>query len=197
MARPARQIFKIAAQATTEETRQLLIATAKREHGKIMTAEPRPQRFTRFVDGRQGAAEETVTASGRIRYVYDRLDEVVQFALETLFDFSPVLSGEYRKSHLLFVNGVAARNLENYSGGEIVLTNVLPYSRKIELGVMNMRVNGSDQVYLRAANLVASRYGNVARVEFTYRGAVAGGAIGGKKGNQANLRYPALVIEGR
>lgn len=194
----ARLVFLAAAKATIEETRRDLVATAKREHGKIMRADPKPDRFDRFVDGRRGATEEAVKDGGTIRYVYPRLNEVVQFALETLFDLSPVLSGEYRNGHTLFVNGVAVRNLTGVDDtADIAITNYLPYARKIELGVMSMRVPGSAKVYFQAGDIVRRRFGNSARIDFAYRAVAGGSMVPGKKGNESGLRYPSLLISGR
>ncbi|PWE57660.1 hypothetical protein DEM27_00150 [Metarhizobium album] len=197
MAKNYRQIFSVVARETIEETRKALVALAKEKHAEVMRAAPQPTRFERFVDGKRGAPEDAVKAGGMIRYLYPRLAEVVQFALETLFDLSPVLSGEYRNSHVLLVNGVLARNMEGYAGGEVVITNVQPYARKIELGAMKMRVDGSSRVYFQAADMVRGRFGNEASIGFTYRAVVGGGIVSGRAGNKAGLRYPALVIEER
>lgn len=196
--RSAVQNFRIAARETIEETRQELIATAKREHQRVMRSDPRPARFTRTVDGRQNAPEEAVRADGRIVYDYGRLAEVVQFAMEALFDLSPVLSGEYRSAHRLFVGGAEVRNLEGWNGeGDVVISNSVPYARKIELGKMTMRVPGSDQVYQQAQAIVQRRYHNVASVHFTYQGIIAGTHMAGRDGNVSDIRYPALIIWSR
>lgn len=197
--RNAVQQFRVAARETVEETRQALIATAKREHARVMNDNPRPARFTRTVDGQRGAREEAVRVDGRIVYDYGRLAEVVQFAMETLFDLSPVLSGEYRSAHTLFVDGVQSANLAEWDGeGEVVIVNPVPYARKIEVGKMTMRVPGSDHVYEQAEWLVHRRFGNVAHVVFTYQGVVGGAAVGARQGgNQSGNRYPALRIWSR
>lgn len=192
------QNFRIAARETVEETRQALIATAKREHSRIMQADPRPARFTRTVDGRRGAKEEAVRADGRIVYDYGRLAEVVQAAMDLLFELSPVLSGEYRMGHTLFVNGIEARNLADWDGeGEVIISNPLPYARKIELGKMKMRVPGTDHVYEQAEWLMLQRFGNQARIKFTYRGLSGGSVLTGKAHGESQYRYPALNIEAR
>jgi hypothetical protein len=108
--------FEVVKQSTADATQELIAKVAKREHGKIMATEPRPGGFTRWVDGRRDAPEESVRADGLIYYLYARLDMVAQFALETLFDLSPVRSGRYRDSHTLFLNGTAVANLK--SGGQ-------------------------------------------------------------------------------
>ncbi|GAA2888105.1 ribosomal protein S10 [Aminobacter niigataensis] len=189
------QQFRIATQATLEETRKQLVKVAKREHARVMGTDPRPTSFQRFVDGRVGAVEEAVKADGIIHYVYPRLDIVAQFAMETLFDRSPLLSGEYRMAHQLFLNGAAVSNLKGWStGDEVSISNPLPYSRKIEVGSMTMRVPGTSRVYQETAKIVQGRFGNLASVVFTFR-AVVGGAIRGSKAR--DLRYPVLVITER
>ncbi len=190
--------FDIVMQATREATQRVLIEVAKREHGKIMAATPKPSTFRRFVDGVEGVREEAARPFGVIQYDYIRLDAAVQFAMETLFDLSPVLSGDYRMAHTLFVDDVAASNLANWRpGSTIVISNFVPYARKIELGKMKMRVSGTDRVYAQAERIVRRRFGNMARIFFTYRGIVGGGVVGGKAGNESSIRYPALVISER
>jgi len=189
MARSAVEVFRVATKGTAEEVRKTLIATAKREHGRIMQTDPKPQRFTRAVDGVAGAREEQVKAGGIIRYRYDRLGQVVQFAMETLFELSPVLSGEYRSAHMLFIDGVAAANLKDWDGsGEIVITNPVPYARKIEVGNMTMRVPGSDRVYQQAEQTVKRRYGNQARISFTFRAILGGFSV--NQGKAASSGQP-------
>jgi len=204
-----RQLFVQAALETREETQKALVALARQEHGRVMHTEPRPSRFMRFVDGVQGAPEEKVRADGQIEYRYPRLDEVVTAAMDLLFDLSPVLSGAYRMGHTLFVDGVSARDLSRWDGqGRVMISNFVPYARKIELGKMVMRVPGSDHVYEQAEYLLKRRFGNQARITFTFEG-IAGGTVAegytaGRRGrgagllkNQSNLRYPALLIEER
>lgn len=186
------QSFSVAKQGTLEETQKILARFAKRAHGAVMQMAPRPTSFTRFVDGRKGAPEETVKPFGIITYFYPRIDIVAQAAMDALFDRSPVLSGRYRNSHTLFLNGQAVTNLQNWKpGDEVSISNPLPYSRKIEVGSMNMRVPGTDMVYQQAVRIVNSRFGNLAKILFTYR-AVIGRKMGGS--SKRELRYPVLLI---
>ncbi|MCA0032761.1 hypothetical protein [Mesorhizobium sp. B263B2A] len=187
--------FTVAAQKTLAETQKLVVKIAKREHGKIMATAPRPTSFKRVVDGRLGAPEEAVKPNGVIVYFYPRLEEVAQFAMETLYDLSPVLSGRYRNAHTLFVSGVAVPNLKNYKGGEITISNPEPYARKIEVGAMKMRV--PPHVYERAVKIVRARFGNVAKIGFTYRGltSTGGSVLTGRRGNRSDLRYPVMLIK--
>lgn len=189
--------FRVARLSTAEATHRAIVALAKREHAKVLAAEPKPGGFTRFVDGRRGAPEEAVKPNGVIVYEYQRLDLVVQLAMETLFDKSPVLSGAYRNAHTIFLNGTAVANLKDWkTGDEVAISNYLPYSRKIEVGKMTMRVPGTDHVYAQAAQVVKGRFGNVASIRFTYRG-VGAGMVAGRAGNKSDARYPTLVIAER
>ena len=177
--------FRVAAQRTLEQTRKVLVNVAKREHGKVMRDPPIPARFRRFVDGRQGASEETVKGNGVILYQYPRLEEVARYALAVLMELSPIgppEHGHYRDRHTVYVGGNPVASLKDFAGSEIVISNPVPYARKIEVGGMRMRVPGTGMVYQRAVKKVRARYGNIASILFTYR------STGGKE------RSPALVI---
>lgn len=172
------QAFRVAAQQTVEATRKLVVTTAKRKNAEIMARDPRPATFTRYVDGHEGAPEESVKPGGVIVYRYPRVELVVQYAMEMLFKFSPVLSGEYRNAHTIYLNGVAVSNLKGWQqGDEILISNPLPYARKIEIGHMKMRVPGTSQVYEQAVSATNRRYGNIAKALYTWRGIVGGGAV--------------------
>ncbi len=190
---PIARQFQIAMQATAAETKRILVETAKREHNIVLRTDPRPQAFTRVVDGRPGR-EESVSAFGRIDYFYPRLEAVAQAAMELLFKNSPVDSGDYRLAHTLFLNGVSVSNLKNWSrGNEISISNPLPYSRKIEVGAMTMRVPGTDHVYERTARALNRQFSQVARVRFTFRGVVGGFGRGGNR-EARDTRQPVLLI---
>jgi hypothetical protein len=111
----------------------------------------------------------------RIVYRYFSMAEVAAFAIKTLQDASPVGSGDdphiglYRASHLLFLNGHVVENASGWNAGdELEISNPVPYSRLIEIGILRMRVPGTDHVYARAQQIVQARYADVARVRFTF-----------------------------
>ncbi|GJE14011.1 hypothetical protein [Methylobacterium longum] len=182
--------FEAAIRETIKATQAAVVETAKREHAKILADIGHPVPFTRIVDGVKGAPEEAIKAGGRIEYDYHRLDEVVEFALKTLFDFSPVRNDRYRQSHVLFINGAEVQNLSAWKpGDEVVVLNAVPYARQIEQGSMKMRVPGSDHVYERAAVAVNRRFGNMARTRFSYRSPILSYVAGGKnRAERAALR---------
>ena len=79
---------------------------ARSELAAVVSAGRAPASHRRFVDGREGAQEETVAPApnGRIVYRFNRLGAVVTFALSFLVNRSPAKSGRYRQSFYLGVS---------------------------------------------------------------------------------------------
>lgn len=95
------------------------------------------------------------------------MGEIVEFALQTLREKSPVASGLYRDSHMAFVNGrVVSGDLQWKPGDTIHISNPVPYSRKIEAGRMRMSV--PPHVYEQSQQVVAGRFGNQVAVRFVF-----------------------------
>lgn len=155
----------------------------------------------------------------RIVYRYINMQEVVDFAITTLRELSPVGSvgdkhpGLYRDSHMIFLNGYVVTDVSAFKAGDqINISNPVPYSRKIELRQMKLSVPG--HVYETGAQLIAARFGNQASIKFVfmpvrfgsvqdYAQSLAGQAAGGRRGGSKKalrdwlVRQPALEIRGR
>lgn len=174
----------------------------RRATGRVPTHET-------FVDGRRGAALETVKPDGTIVFEFDLLNDLFEWIGLTLLQHSPVLSGRYQDSHLFFADGVQIEPGANLPAAqEYAFVNAQPYARKIERGQSPQAPEG---VYEAVATLANRRFGNVARVRFSYRSLPAG-AVGdwaGKTSMRANqnsrnrpgdkrfewlTRQPAIVI---
>jgi hypothetical protein len=184
----ARILIKADLRKGKADLRSWAIRVAKRMNAKIMSTAPEPSGVTRFVDGVEGAPEEAVRDGGAIVYQYERLSTIVTFAMEALESFSPVRSGAYKRAHALFINGTVAADMSGYEpGDDVAIGNIKPYSRKIEIGKMTMRLPGTDQVYRQARAEIMRRYGNQISVEFTYRTISVG------QGDSED-RYPVLVF---
>jgi hypothetical protein len=155
----------------------------------------------------------------RIVFRYLAMQDVVDFALETLRARSPVGSngdkhpGLYRESHTVFLNGHVVKDGDVGAwrpGDQINISNPVPYSRKIEVGRGKMSVPG--HVYEDTALIVAGRYGNRAAVKFTFmpvrfgdvqafaafsRRVRPGRKLSDKARQDWLVRQPALQIRGR
>lgn len=154
-------------------TRQQIAQVAKEQNAKIMASQPRPLNFVRHVDGVKDAPEDTVKTGGVIVYDYGRLDQVAEFALETVRQLSPVESGDYVRSHVLMLNGQVVDNLVAWKPGDrITISNSEPYARKIEIGGKGYRAHG--HVYDKAETIVNRRFGNIAAVHLIYEKAPPG-----------------------
>lgn len=203
--RPIALQFNAAIAGTQAEIQKNIVAVAKREHAKVMSTVPIPAIFRRTVDGVANQVEERVKSNGWIRYEYPRLELVVRSAILALIDKSPFLSGQYIRGHRFFVDGIETPWESDWMsrwrpGQELAIANFVPYSRKIELGKMKMRVPGTDHVYEQAQQIVQRKYGNMATIRYTWRGIIPGanrGMVGGREGNQSDIRYPALIITER
>jgi hypothetical protein len=153
----------------------------------------------------------------RIIFRYGVMQDVVDFALATLRDRSPVGSagdkhpGLYRDSHKVFLNGHVVDDVSGWRpGDQINISNPVPYARKIEAGRGKMTVPG--HVYEDTALIVAGRFGNQAAVRFTFmpvrfgdvqtfaafsRRIRPGRRLSQKARQDWLVRQPALEIRGR
>jgi hypothetical protein len=165
------------------------LATAQQTNTEALGRRPAHQTF---VDGRLGAAEETVRPNGTIVYEFDLLEEMFAWVLHQLQLHSPVKTGAYRGAHLFFADGVQADPLHPPRDIEqAVFLNTVPYARRVELGHSKQQPNG---VYEVVTAMASRRFGNVARVQFGYRAAIGGSITGGSAGNKSGARFPAIIM---
>jgi hypothetical protein len=143
-----------------------------------------PQHET-FVDRRATEDLESVNPDhGEIVFEFDILLDLFSWIAGELEKHSPVGQGPdarpghpglYKASHAFFVDGELIAPGENVPDdfSEAAFVNVQPYSRKIERGLSRQAPDG---VYQVVATLAQRRFGNVARIRFSYR-VPLGGAI--------------------
>lgn len=145
------------------------------------------------IDGTMDASLTQAKASSVIVVEYDLLVDVLVWIGEQLRQNSPVKTGRYRDSHALFADGAEiAIGQMVPAAEEYVFINTVPYSRKIELGLSSQAPDG---VYQAVASLARRRFGNVAKIDFSYRTALGGSIIGGHAGNKSSQRNPAIIVK--
>lgn len=159
-----------------------------------------------FVDGSEGARLESVRPDGVIVREYELIADLLIWIGHRLQELSPVGSGRdphpglYRKSHSVLADGV-----EIELGGKIppaseyVFVSYVPYARKIEgdLSRVPQSRQAPDGVYEVTAKQARGRFGNVARIDFSYRTVIGGAIIGGRLGDRSENRSPAIVVSVR
>lgn len=162
------------------------------------------------VDQSRGASIKSAKADSTIYVEYDLVETALGFIGELLVRHSPVRSGRFQQSWMLFADGVAVEPGKVPSGAEeYAFLNAQPYSRKIERGLSPQAPEGvADAV----AALAKRRWGNIANIRFSFRsfpsGAVGAWAQTGsarsmaktiRKGNEAAhhewlTRQPAVIV---
>jgi hypothetical protein len=176
--------------------------------------------YTQTVDGKRGAALETVNPDrGRITFEFDIVTDVLTWIMQELRHRSPVLSGAYREGHRLFADGVEVDIANVPPAEEYSFTNTVPYSRKIEVGTTKsgrqFTINVDEyRPYDHVSAEAARRFGNIARIGYTFRGIVGGYQIAASsspvarkrtaKGrfaagtisahNRKDMRYPTITV---
>lgn len=152
------------------------IDDAKKINQRILGRVPR---HTVTVDGTEGAALTSVRPDGVIVAEFELVADTLIWIEQQLIAHSPRKSGRYARSHVLFADGVEADANKPPIAQEYAFINIQPYARKIELG---SSAQAPDGVYQTVATLARRRFGNVAKISFSYR------ALSGQD------RNPAVVI---
>jgi hypothetical protein len=134
-----------------------------------------------YVDGQEGAALTDVKPDGVIRAEFHLVNEALAWIATQLEMHSPKLTGRYAKSHVLFADGAETGNPDNAPpADEYVFMNTQPYARKLERGKSSQAPDG---VYQAVATLAQRRFGNLAKITFSYRT-----VLGGE-------RNPAIIVK--
>ncbi len=156
------------------------IAEAKATNARVLGRVPP---FTVTVDGREGAPLDSVNPDGgSIIVEFELVGDVLTWIAQTLLDRSPVVSGAYRKGHTLFADGAEVDPFGVIPSASVyVFTNGVPYTRKIEIGKTeagrDFVIQVQNKIYERTATDAKAKYGNIAKIRFTYQ-SLQGGAIG-------------------
>jgi hypothetical protein len=168
----------------------LLLKVARNGHAQIMRDATVRSGFApqweAWANNRGNTNLNSVILPGPIVYLYQYLTEVVEVALTTLQRLSPVRSGLYAKSHTIYVGGSPVGRAPKEITQEIIISNPVPYARKIEVGKTRSGrpfvIQVPNRIYERTAKALRSKYRNVAKIEYTYI-RVAG-----------QDRWPAIII---
>lgn len=148
------------------------IEKAKRHNARVLGAVP-PVEIA--VDGSIGRPIERVQPDGVIVAEFRLIQDALAAIGEMLVLHSPVRTGRFQSSHILFADGVEVDPANvPLDASEYAFVNSQPYARKIERGLSPQAPEG---VFNVVAVLAQRRYGNVARIRFGFRSLPAG-AVG-------------------
>ncbi len=115
---------------------------ARKERDDLISSGSAPASYVTLVDGQRGVVEERVRPTGKIVYIFNTLGLATSFALSFCRARSPVKSGAFQFAWFIAVNGIRfVGDLNDIPvGAEVMITNPLPYARKIDVGHMRMSV---------------------------------------------------------
>lgn len=175
------------------EINKKLAAFARSELAAVIASGEGSKNYDRFVNGREGAPEESVQTPGPILYTFNWWVDIINAAFEELERRSPRKSGRYAGSFIAISNG---RVITDYAGlpgsAEVIITNFQPYVRKIEAR--------DKKVFAGAKLALSRRFGNSYRVEIRFVSISAGVHPSIPyilKGEYARLRNARIANPGR
>lgn len=147
-------------------------------------------RHETFVDRVKSAPLENVNPDrGVIVFEFELGLDVFDYIGRLLVLHSPILTGEYQRSHRLYADGAeVAAYSPSVQAEEWVFTTALPFARKIERGSSDQAPDG---VYEAVAAMASRRFGNLAAIKFTYRNVISPSARG--KAARGD-RQPAISV---
>lgn len=120
-----------------------------------------PAQFRTFVDGREGAKEETTRPGGATVYRFNLLGMIVRRVLSELQRSAPRDRGDYMDSFVVAVNGVPwTRDFDEIPhDAEVMVVNIVPYARKIE--TKGMRITVPAEPFERARRRLLNAFKSV------------------------------------
>lgn len=212
-----RDIAVLLSQDLSKESQSQVFAQFAREkieEARVInrTALGRDPRVRITVDGAEGVSLARVRPDGTIIAEFEIVLDALGWINTQLQMHSPVKSGLYAKSHELFADGAHVPNPNNAPPAEeYVFVNVQPYARKIERGLSSQAPVG---VYQAVATLGSGRFGNSARISFSFRSAVGFASLSGwsrsrsatqlasRHGRRSDVqdwltRQPAIIVRPR
>lgn len=141
-----------------------LAAFARSSLRELINEGAASDRYDRFVNGRLGADEDSVIPPGPIYYRFHWWNEVVEYAMETLQQRSPMRKGRYKNSFAVMADGRYITDIARIPAwAEVTIVNTQPYARKIEVGHMKMSV--PHGVVEDSMILIRRRFGNLVQMK--------------------------------
>jgi hypothetical protein len=130
------------ANLTPEANARKFAITARGYRDEVIRAGQASERYDTFVDGREGAREETTRPGGAVEYRFNSWDKIIRESMLQLAMASPMDDGDFVRAWTLAVNGKPwTGDYEDIPlDADVMIVNPLPYARKVEVGAMKLSV---------------------------------------------------------
>lgn len=148
------------------------------------------------VDGRKGAALESVRPNGGVIIAeWELFFEVLPWIAKTLRERSPRVSGRYLRGHKAFADGAEFTDLTKPPPAkEYTFVNIVPYSRKLEIGKTQSGrpfvIQVPNRIYETVAKDARARFGRIADISFNYRQ-----PVGAYQSRRGPVTAPAIIVK--
>lgn len=177
--------------STAAQAKELLLKTARAGHAEIMSEQSARTgslpTWEAYANTPGNKNLDSVKLPGPIVYNYFYQTEVIEYTLERLRANSPARSGKYRDAHQVYIGGSPSSSREFKPGQEVIISNTVPYSRRLEVGLTQAGrpfvVQVPPRIYQRTADEVRAKYGRTVKVTYTFV------SLGGGEG------VPAIILE--
>ncbi|WP_245492247.1 hypothetical protein [Mesorhizobium sp. M4A.F.Ca.ET.020.02.1.1] len=148
------------------EINKRLAAFARGQLAEVIASGEGSKNYDRFVNGRQGAPEETVQVPGAILYAFNWWAEFIDTAKAELDRQAPRKTGRYARAFIVISGNKLVTDYHGIpSGAEVIITNFEPYVRRVE---------AQEKVFAAARSALSRRFGNSFRVEIRFLSIAAG-----------------------
>lgn len=175
---------------------------AKQELRRVIASGEASSTYDRYVNGVRGAIEESVRVPGVIVYEFVNWPLVIRAVLAELQARSPVKTGRYAAGFVVLANGKLVRDYSEIPAkSEVIIFNVRPYTRKVEMGVVGsgrphfLATKRVMSARFREAFIIETKFLNIGpgvHADVPYRLKRGQGRQGREAGTL--LTYPAIII---
>lgn len=140
VARTIRQF--VDANLTPEANARKFAIAARGYRDELIQSGQASERYDTFVDGREGAREETTRPGGAVEYRFNSWGEILRESMLQLATASPMDGGDFVRAWTVAVNGKPwTGDYEDIPlDADVMIVNPLPYARKAEVGGMKLSV---------------------------------------------------------
>lgn len=174
------------------EVRKRHIAVARAGRAEFMARQTLKPQVRLEVDHHPATSEEQVKPFGLIVYRFDRMREIVKFALSEAARISPVDSGRYQASWFPMVGGSEIDPDAIPAQSVVTITNDQPYAWKIHAGTKGFEKYVPPGIVEKLRQIVLREYRAIVTARVTY---ITLSGVG--KARRRPIRYPSLVISPR
>ncbi len=186
------------------EAKNFFVAATKNELKRLIARGEASRYYTRYVNGRENALEESVVLPGPIRYDFQWMGKMAVYAISFLKArwrvLGPGRGGHFYDSYFVMANGVEIKVEDSDKYTEITIVNDKPYARKAQVGAKGFSL--SKNMFLDCARAIQNEFGSErvkARLKFV---PLDGGYVLRKRrktnasgrSEGVDMRYPAVVI---